>query len=528
MKNIVRGAESLACIFLAIIPLTFWTQVAEWSDKYYYKDFVVETTAHDRDGNEKKQKYLKNCSKDTPGARHRGDKEKVKYKWSASFAICWVAVLIIQGAHFGSQKRSSRKMWRAAPHGLSIPYIRNSMRRDAYEFARRSIHFADNAKQVAKGRRGYDALFKVKYAMELMMEGIQKSWNAGKQVTIDESMIKYNGRAVSYVQYNPQKPIKHGIKVFAICDALSAIMLAWIVYVGKEDDVDGSALSVCDRLVRRAHLVGSKGRVLYTDNWYTSISLAVHMRENYSWGIVGTINPTDKKARADRDIPFLKLSKGALNTLKRGWFREAVIVIKAKNGKRYYVQCCSWKDKKQVCFLNSNEIGYSDGTTVRRHRRGKRMRELINAPNTAVEYALYYSAVDKNDRDSADFSTSIRTNRYYIRIFCWSLDRVVHAEYVIVCFCYKMGIGKEEWKKYLDKNDGRHDFQIDLGIALLNYAIENECAKNPGLLREAFVDAVKSVAKATGVDKDQRWADELKKYSESNEWGGDKVVYGSI
>ena len=35
---------------------------------------------------------------------------------------------------------------------------------------------------------------------------------AGKHVTIDESMIWYMGRAISYVQYMPAKPIKHGIK----------------------------------------------------------------------------------------------------------------------------------------------------------------------------------------------------------------------------------------------------------------------------------------------------------------------------
>ena len=50
------------------------------------------------------------------------------------------------------------------------------------------------------------ALFKVKYPMDVMMNGIRKSWNVGKHVTVDESMIRYNGRAVSYVQYNPQKP----------------------------------------------------------------------------------------------------------------------------------------------------------------------------------------------------------------------------------------------------------------------------------------------------------------------------------
>jgi len=66
-------------------------------------------------------------------------------------------------------------------------------------------------------------------------------------VTIDEPMIHYMGCAVSYVQYMPAKPIKRGIKVFALCCAVSTVLLAFEVYVGKDDPTkDISALAVCD------------------------------------------------------------------------------------------------------------------------------------------------------------------------------------------------------------------------------------------------------------------------------------------
>ena len=37
-----------------------------------------------------------------------------------------------------------------------------------------------------------------------------------KHVNIDKRMISYMDRAVSFVQYMPAKPIKHGIKVYAL------------------------------------------------------------------------------------------------------------------------------------------------------------------------------------------------------------------------------------------------------------------------------------------------------------------------
>ena len=80
-------------------------------------------------------------------------------------------MLILQGAHFGADKRSAAKLWQAPPYGNPIPYLQDSMTRDAYIFMRQYIHFADNATRKAKGEVGYHALFKVKYALDVMMDG---------------------------------------------------------------------------------------------------------------------------------------------------------------------------------------------------------------------------------------------------------------------------------------------------------------------------------------------------------------------
>ena len=87
-------------------------------------------------------------------------------------------------------------------------------------------------------------------------------------------MISYMGRAVSFVQYMPAKPIKHGIKVYALCCAYSAVRLAFQIYVGKEDEEDNSAVAICHRLCLQSGITNERGHVLYTDNWYTGIKLS--------------------------------------------------------------------------------------------------------------------------------------------------------------------------------------------------------------------------------------------------------------
>ncbi len=110
------------------------------------------------------------------------------------------------------------------------------MQQDAFEFLRRHIHFADNNKQKQEGEPGYNVLFKVRYALDEIGKGLRRVWSAGKKLSLDESMIKYCGCAVAFVQYMPAKPIKHGIKVFCLCCAYSAIMLSFEMYCGKDSN----------------------------------------------------------------------------------------------------------------------------------------------------------------------------------------------------------------------------------------------------------------------------------------------------
>ena len=105
---------------------------------------------------------------------------------------------------------------------------------------------------------------------------------------------------------------RHGV---CTC-AFSAVLLAFQISVGKEDDEENSAVAICHRLCQESGITNERGHVLYTDNWYTGIKLCKEFFEEYGWYVVGTVTPTDRKARADEDIPCLKLLNGARNGVK--------------------------------------------------------------------------------------------------------------------------------------------------------------------------------------------------------------------
>jgi hypothetical protein len=94
------------------------------------------------------------------------------------------------------------------------------------------------------------------------------------------------------------------------------------------------------------------------------------------------------------------------------------------------------------------------------------------------DYAQNYGGVDRKDRDSSDWTTSVRTNRFYLRIFFWLLDATIHLMYNIVIRIDS----KPEWKKrYGNKNNGRYLFQLDLALALGAYAIQLDWVGEPGV-----------------------------------------------
>ncbi len=91
--------------------------------------------------------------------------------------------------------------------------------------------------------------------------------------------------------------------------------------------------------------------------------------------------PTEKTSHSDKDLPFAKLSKVARNKLSRGWFCEAYMKKNLPRSKKaYYMQCTTWKDKKQVMFLATNRVGFSQGLTVQRHVKGEKSMKPFNNP----------------------------------------------------------------------------------------------------------------------------------------------------
>ncbi len=88
----------------------------------------------------------------------------------------------------------------------------------------------------------------------------------------------------------------------------------------------------------------------------------------------------------------------------------------------------------------------------------------MNAPRCQQDYAVNFNSVDCNDQDRSDYTTSIQTNRWYLRVFFWVLDHIVHVVFVVVCYLYKDKVGADDWMRFTEKIEEGVTFKLNLEL----------------------------------------------------------------
>jgi hypothetical protein len=107
--------------------------------------------------------------------------------------------------------------------------------------------------------------------------------------------------------------------------------------------------------------------------------------------------------------------------------------------------------------------------TVEQWSPRKKKRKPIASHAVVSDYSYHMNGMDHKDRDTADWTVSLKLNRFYLRIFYWLFDGVLYAMYSVI----KVVASNKShpWHKYLSKHLGRYKFQMDLAIDLISWGI---------------------------------------------------------
>lgn len=277
--------------------------------------------------------------------------------------------------------------------------------RDRYLLIRSFLHFNDNRFSVPKGQDGYDPLYKVRPILDLTKDTYMQIFEPAKELSIDESMVKFKGR-LNFKQYLPSKPsTKWGLKIWSLAESNTGFMLRFNVYTGKDNPQQGQAThGLASRVVHQL-LRGfeNKGHVVYTDNFYSSPNLFTDLRK-LKIGACGTVRAN--RVGLPPEMKTLQKKKGELPTV---WFNSNTIMLAS-----------SWQDTGKVNMIST--VGDSGMSEILTKARKKAQGVKKIKPNIQVLYNTFMGGVDKFDQFCSTYNYNRKSPKWYQTLWHFVLE----------------------------------------------------------------------------------------------------------
>jgi len=278
----------------------------------------------------------------------------------------------IKGGH-----RSTLDLWKT--DGLGAELLPCVISEKRFQFLLRCIRFND-----IRGRDErikVDKITHIRWVFEHFVDNCKNAYSVSEYITIDEKIQAFRGRC-SFKMYIPNKPAKYGIKIFAVCDAINFYTSNLEIYAGVQPDgpfkLDNSASSVVKRLVQTFR---NTGRNITTDNWFTSVPLAIDLFNNYKLTLVGTI----RKNKRQLPIEFTSTKNRPIYTSYFGFSEEKVTIV-------------SYTPKKNKIVLLLSTMHHS--STI-----NESIKE-IKKPEIITFYNCTKGAVDTMDKKTENYTVA--------------------------------------------------------------------------------------------------------------------------
>ena len=290
-----------------------------------------------------------------------------------------------------------------------IPFFGRVLPRNRFEeiFWMLHVSHSEPEQQVLK-------VDKVQAALRHLLTKFQSSYNPGRNIAIDETMVGFRGRFAAK-QYMPKKPTKWGVKAFTMADSSNGYMLNILLYTGRETLREAS--SEFAHLPQPAQVVMQvanpyldRGHHFFTDRYYTSIPLAKALSD-HNTSFTGTSN----KNRVDLpdDIRLLKRMKGGEMVSYRA---DELLAV-------------AWQPEKRTkpVFMVSTESS-AGWVTVQPHNTHN---PLTQKPSAVHVYNHNMNGVDKADQHAVYYAFERKTRKWWRKVFFWMMETAVVNSYII-------------------------------------------------------------------------------------------------
>jgi Transposase IS4 len=331
--------------------------------------------------------------------------------------------------HMGITKFPIYRMYWAPE--TRIPAIADIMSRNEFEALKSNLHFNDNSAMPARDKPDYDPIYKVRPFVEKLRLNCMKIEPEEKH-SVDEMIVPTKTRW-GIRQYNPKKPHKWGIKVWARC-GVSGFVYDFSVYIGAEKNNEvanelGVSAAVVANLCKS--LPENVGHKIYCDNYFTSPNLFIYLRTR---GIfcLGTVRSNrlkggDKLLKSEKDLKAN--GRGSCDS-----------IVDANSS----LCALRWLDNGSVTLI-SNFLGAEMASPARRWSVKDKDYIEIPRPEMVLQYNLHMGGVDLADMLVALYRIKVGTKKPYMRLVFFCLNvAVVNAWLLYRRHCKQLKMKKRD------------------------------------------------------------------------------------
>ena len=344
---------------------------------------------------------------------------------SVSVAEVWsfLGIVILMGIH---RLPCISNYW-SRDSFLGIPSLRQCMSSTRFWSLWSNLHIVDNASVPVSG--GISR--KIKPVLDTLSRTFVEAYNPGQELSVDEGMVRYKGRAGGKVVM-PKKPIKKGFKIWCCSCSCCGYLCTFQVYHGRPVDVLTGTKTPEKGLAQRVVLdlvapFEGMNHVVYCDNFYSSGPLADTLAKRQIF-FAGTIK---------------KCAKGFPDSLKSAKPARGCYVSEQVGGNCYFV----FSDRKEVCFITNVFPERMDSQVVRLQPGGIFGSQSV--PPLLPAYNKYMGGVDRTDQLRKVYGFDRKSKRYWLRLFFQFFDYAVNNAFLLYKHsCCRHGVRPKQLLKF--------------------------------------------------------------------------------
>ncbi|XP_015754181.1 PREDICTED: piggyBac transposable element-derived protein 4-like [Acropora digitifera] len=263
-----------------------------------------------------------------------------------------------------------------------------------------------------------DKLRNINSLLEFFKGRCKDLYQPRQNVAVDERIVKSRHRS-GMRQFNKDKPIRWGIKLWVLADSSNGYTIDFNVYIGKVAGQDVSANGLgYDVVMKLMNPYFHQGYHLYVDNFYTSVTL---FKDLFAMGVGAT--GTIREYR--RDFPEnLKDSEVWAKGKARGsirWGRDPPCLA------------LQWLDNKVVSMLTTIDNANVKKQVTRNMKNpgGGWTNNNVPQPGVIANYNKYMNAVDRSDQILATNNIHRKCVRWWKTLFFHLIDIAVVNSYIL-------------------------------------------------------------------------------------------------